>query len=288
VDLLGVLIGASGPLLIMYLWAPQTDLSMAVRIAGSLLGLAVAIGGYSYPIFRYLRRASVDNRDPHHGTGPTLRRMLLGACLSGVALLGTWGSLQWAAPWADQLVERSPEAAAMSPNDRAAARSEARSYTGMLSALGAIIGTMLGALVGDMIGRRATYALLCAGSLISSLVFYQLNTGYGGMFLVTVFIAGGITASFYGWLPLYLPELFRTNVRATGQGFSFNFGRIIAAVGALQTGSLMAVFAGDRLLGDITIKGGFPLACSVMSLIYLVGLGLILLAPETRGQPLPD
>ena len=39
-------------------------------------------------------------------------------------------------------------------------------------------------------------------------------------------LLGVFTAAFYGWLPLYLPELFPTRVRATGQGLSFNFGRI--------------------------------------------------------------
>ncbi len=34
----------------------------------------------------------------------------------------------------------------------------------------------------------------------------------------------------WGFFPLYFPELFPTAVRATGQGFSFNFGRIVAAV----------------------------------------------------------
>ena len=59
------------------------------------------------------------------------------------------------------------------------------------------------------------------------------------------FLAGTLTASFYGWLPLYLPELFRTNVRATGQGFGFNFGRILAAIGVLQVGNLLGLFKAD-------------------------------------------
>mgnify|MGYP006170800589 CR=1 FL=1 len=33
----------------------------------------------------------------------TVRRMLLAACLGGVALLGTWGSAQWAPSYADTL-----------------------------------------------------------------------------------------------------------------------------------------------------------------------------------------
>ena len=73
------------------------------------------------------------------------------------------------------------------------------------------------------------------------------NTTFGTPFLVTVFIAGGFTASFYGWLPLYLPELFRTNVRATAQGFAFNFGRILAAVAALQLGNLIGMFQGGSV-----------------------------------------
>ena len=109
----------------------------------------------------------------------------------------------------------------------------------MWSAGGAIIGTIAGALMGDWLGRRLAYFLLCLASLGSSLFFFQWNTHYGPAFLASVFLAGGLTASFYGWLPLYLPELFRTGVRATGQGFSFNFGRILAAIGVLQIGYLM-------------------------------------------------
>jgi SHS family sialic acid transporter-like MFS transporter len=74
---------------------------------------------------------------------------------------------------------------------------------------------------------------------------------------------------------LHLPELFRTGVRATGQGFGYNFGRILAAIGALQTGNLMGLFGGD-----------YAVACSLMSGIYVVGLFVIQLAPETRGKPL--
>jgi MFS transporter, SHS family, sialic acid transporter len=144
-------------------------------------------------------------------------------------------------------------------------------------ALGAVIGSMGGALLAGRIGRRPAYSLLCIGSLATSVLFFQTNDAVNARFLITVFLAGGLTASFYGWLPLYLPELFGTQVRATGQGFSFNFGRILAAVGALQTGALTKQF-GDK----------YAMACSWMSLIYLVGMALIWLAPETRGKRLPE
>jgi hypothetical protein len=85
------------------------------------------------------------------------------------------------------------------------------------------------------------------------------------------------TASFYGWFPLYLPELFPTKVRATGQGLSYNFGRLFAAVGALTQGQLVAVF-----------DGSYARAGAVVTLIYLLGMAVIWLAPETKGKPLPE
>jgi hypothetical protein len=261
-DLLGVLIGAAGALAIIYVWA--RELPLAVRLAVTVAGLVVATLGFLFPVIRYIQRSGASAGGAAAEWRPIVGRMLLGAGLGGVALLGTWASLQWAPTWADKLTDgKNPDAKVL---------------TQICSALGAIVGTILAALVGGWLGRRVTYFLLCVGSLTSALLFFQLNTSFGGMFLVTVFLAGGLTASFYGWLPLYLPELFRTAIRATGQGFSFNFGRILAAIGALQLGHLVKeVFQGD-----------YATACSLMSLIYLVGMGLIWLAPETRGKPLPE
>jgi len=153
---------------------------------------------------------------------------------------------------------------------------EAKAYTQAAAAFGAVLGCVGAALAGGWLGRRITYAVLCVGSMASIAALYQLNDSYGPVYLWWAFVAGTITAAFYGWLPLYLPELFRTKVRATGQGFGFNFGRIIAAVGVLQLPVVMKQL-------DVGWQG----ACTAMSAVYLVGLGLIWLAPETKGRPLP-
>jgi hypothetical protein len=99
----------------------------------------------------------------------------------------------------------------------------------------------------------------------------------GAAFLRMAASAGFFTASFYGWLPLYLPELFPTRVRATAQGLSFNFVRIFSAVGAWETGTLMREFGGS-----------YPRACATMSLVYLIGMVLVWLGPETRGSLLQE
>jgi hypothetical protein len=71
-------------------------------------------------------------------------------------------------------------------------------------------------------------------------------------------------------------------VRATGQGFCFNFGRLIAAIGALQLGNLMSIFASDKVS---TVQAAAN-AYSILSCVYLVGMVVIWLAPETKGRSL--
>ena len=66
-------------------------------------------------------------------------------------------------------------------------------------------------------------------------------------------------------------------MRATGQGFAYNFGRILAAIGGLQTATLMGFF-----------NGSFPMAGSVLTVFYVVGLVVVWLGPETKGKLLPE
>lgn len=285
-DLLGVLVGCVGAFGIISLWA--IDLPLIVRVPGTLICLAVVTTGYVAPLVQYLRRAEVSDMVEKGEWKPTLVLMLLGAGLSGVALLGTWGTVQQAPSFAAKVVEQ--EEKVNNPNwDKDKASKEAvakrqglaRSSTQAWSAIGAIIGTILAALTAGWLGRRITYFFLCLGSLFIVPAFFLTTDGFGTHFLALIFLAGAITAAFYGWLPLYLPELFKTKVRATGQGFGFNFGRIIASIGVLQLGPL------TELLGK---SYGWDIrhVCSLLATIYVVGMVLIWFAPETKGKPLPE
>lgn len=261
-DLLAVLVGALGACGIIGLWA--YELPLLVRVAGTVVGLGVVTGGYLYPVILYLRRAR-QVEGPEAVGHDTLSKMVLAACLSGVALLGTWGTVQQAPPWSRSLAE---------------APATASSQVQIWSSLGAVAGTILAALVADVLGRRLTYTLLCLGSLIIVPTMFLGTTTFNTLFLVYVFLGGAITAAFYGWLPLYLPELFRTRVRATGQGFGFNFGRVIAAIGVLQLGNLKSLLAPSGWK-DAQIY-------ALLAGIYVVGMVIIWLAPETKGKPLPE
>lgn len=192
-----------------------------------------------------------------------LRSTILGIVLTSVALIGTWGSVQWIPVWVDQLVGSSmPQAKAM---------------VGVWSALGAIVGCIGGSVLWRNAGRRVSYFTLCLTSLAVCGLLYRGGFPYGATFQIIVFLAGMTTAAFYGWFPLFLPELFPTRMRATGQGVCFNTGRVFAAVGSLMSGRLVAFFDGDYA------KTG-----ALITLVYLVGMTLVWLAPETKGRPLPE
>ena len=194
---------------------------------------------------------------------PLLNRMLLGIVFASVALIGTWGSVQWIPLWVDKMTGGTMPVA--------------KANVHMASAYGAIIGSLIGPLVGGRIGRRPAFFGLCLGSFLICQFLFRTFTEYNSALIATVFFAGLFTAAFYGWFPLYLPELFPTRVRATGQGVSYNSGRVFAAFGAILGGQLVAYFGGSYA------KMG-----TVITMVYLVGMVVIWFAPETKGKPLPD
>jgi MFS family permease len=193
---------------------------------------------------------------------PQLRgRSLLGASLGAVALLATWGGVTWIPLWLGQVAGK-----------ELAARGQ------MCTALGAIVGAFLGAVLGGRVSRRLGYFALCLMSLVvCQFLFVGLRGGpFDSIFFAVVVLAGACSAAFYGWLPLYLPELFPTRIRATGQGFCYNAGRVLAGIGVLVVSF------------GINVGGNYPLASALICSIYVVGFLLAWLLPETKGQPLPE
>jgi MFS transporter, SHS family, sialic acid transporter len=196
---------------------------------------------------------------------PPLRKRTMLACIvSSVVIVGTWGVFQWIPTWVNTLVGGD----AM----------EQRATVQMYMAFGQIIGALFGGLLAEWIGRRWSYTVYCITSFITAAALYGLITSYGTGLLLMAAFAGVFATAFFGWLPLYLPELFPTRIRATGEGITYNFGRILAAVLVVAgTGQLVKVF-----------NGSFAKAGTLMAAVYLVGLAVIWFMPETKGQKLPE
>jgi MFS family permease len=195
------------------------------------------------------------------------RATLVGSGLAFVAVFGLWGATNWT----PTLIRGLPGLQGLPPD----ALTACVSY--------AIIGLNVGALAGylafgplaDRWGRRAVFALMCAGSLVMLPVTFLTPRSYLAV-LVLLPLLGFFNNGLFGGFPIYLPELYPTRLRATGAGFCFNAGRVLAAAGPFLTGFLVAAL------------GGFGRAASAVGLIYVAGLLILLFAPETRGRPLPE
>lgn len=206
-------------------------------------------------------------------TPPILSRTLLGIVLGTVPLLGTWSSGKWLIPWADKAREN----AAMVATETGSASHPSAAGVQAVWAGGAILGSLLGGWIANLFGRRLTYFVISVLTLATNLSIYRLLDPTAPQFLPAVFILGLIGTVFFGWLPLYLPELFPTRVRGTGAGITYNTGRILSGLGVLGAGSMVAFFGGDYArVGEAT------------SWIYLIGLVAICFAPDTTKSKMDD
>jgi MFS family permease len=190
---------------------------------------------------------------------PLLRLTLVGIALGAIPLVGAWAASKWMIPWADKV------GGAADPGYKAATQG--------YWAVGAILGSFFGAHVANLLGRRVTYFLISLGSTVLTCGIFILLEPLHRAFLPAVFVQGFVATLFFGWLPLYLPELFPTHVRATGTGIAYNFGRFASAAGVLVAGNLMLWSGGNYArVGVIT------------GLVYALGMIVIWWAPDTTRR----
>lgn len=197
---------------------------------------------------------------------PLLYVTLLGVGLGAVPIVGTAANASFLIPWTAQKAEKKAQ-----PDPKS------KAWTLISRSGGGVLGSLLGGIIASLLGRRVTYFLISLGSLaLSSLIYGQLDPHHP-QFQIFVFLLGFVGVAYFGWLPLFLPELFPTRVRSTGAGISFNTGRVVAGVVVLATGLLAERFGGDYA------RMGFW-----SGMIYAVGMLIIWFAPRTRTAALQD
>ena len=196
-----------------------------------------------------------------------LRATLTGSGLAFVAVFGLWGATNWT----PTLVQSLPGLQGLD----AAAVTRRISYATMMLNAGALVGYLSFGPFAERFGRRAAFALMLIGSLVFLPLTFLTPRSYAHVLLLLPLL-GFFNNGIFSGFPLYLPELYPTRIRATGSGFCFNVGRVLASTGPFLTGVLVSAL------------GSFGQAASAIALIYLLGLLILPFARETRGQPLPE
>jgi MFS family permease len=191
------------------------------------------------------------------------RRAILAFLLSLTTTLAWWGISTWVPQYIGSVAAK----AGLQPQQWA-------SYAGMTYNLGAILGYASFGFLADRFGRKPMTMLFFALAFLLTPVLFLWTEGLT-LLLIVAAINGCFSLGQYSWMPVWLPELFPTRVRATGIAFAFNAPRFIAFLGPLIAGKLIVGF------------GGFGYAATIVATIYVLGFAAAPFLPETRGRPLP-
>jgi hypothetical protein len=156
------------------------------------------------------------------------------------------------------------------------AAQKAKFAFGIVQAAGGGLGLLAFGPLAQRLGRRGAFALMLVLALaIVPITCYAPRT-YGQM-LTILPLFGFFTVGIHAGYAIYFPELFPNHLRATGAGVCFNGGRLLAAPILYLSGQIKALPHMD-----------LRLAVTLLSLLFVVGLGLLLFLPETKGRPLPE
>jgi MFS family permease len=145
--------------------------------------------------------------------------------------------------------------------------------------LGGLAGTLFTVPAAKWLGRRKMFAIYFATSSVAIMAAFGLPLEPQTR-LFMYFPMGLTVYGVFGSFTYYLPELFPTRLRGTGAGFTYNAGRVVAALGPFLVGSIAA--RGADALGT---------ALQVLFFVGLVPLAGLAFTPwvvETRGRPLVD
>lgn len=142
--------------------------------------------------------------------------------------------------------------------------------------LGGLIGTLLTIPAAKLLGRKKMFFIYYLLSAAAILAAFKLDiTPYQRLYMY--FPIGLTVFGVFGSFTYYLPELFPTRLRATGAGFTYNAGRLIASVGPFLVG-MVAARGAESALNVLALVG----------LVPLIGLLTLPFVIETKGRELVD
>jgi MFS family permease len=145
----------------------------------------------------------------------------------------------------------------------------------MVWSIGGIAGYIVFGFIADLLGRRLTVGLYSVGTIAAGLTLYLGLQSYHPWYPVVLPIFGFFVFGVFSGFAVYLPELFPTQVRATGVGFTTGSARVITSFGPLVAGLLVGVF------------GSFNKVAGIFTCFALLSIIAMLIGRETKNAPLP-
>jgi MFS family permease len=144
--------------------------------------------------------------------------------------------------------------------------------------IGGLLGSFAAIALSRGLGRRPMFVAYFLYSAVMIFLTFGLDLEPATRLTMLFFVGAGVYGVF-GTFPFYLPELFPARLRATGAGFSYNIGRLIAAGGPLFVGMISARAGGSSAVLNSTLLwvGVIPLIAGLAAKYYIV---------ETRGRTL--
>jgi MFS family permease len=138
---------------------------------------------------------------------------------------------------------------------------------------GSFLGYLVGAFAMDYVGRRKTFITFALLSALTAYLYFAVPLPPAAV-LFAGFPLGFTVSGMIGGLGAYLAELFPTRVRGSATGFTYNFGRIVAATLAPLIGFLSGAHALSSVMASFALAS---FACVIVAALLL---------PETLGQRL--
>jgi MFS family permease len=238
-----------------------------------LFVLGVAPAFFTLWIRRYVREPESWTRKPKASGpnpfavifGPTLiKRTLLIIALGSAVQFANWGLFFWL------------------PTFLARPIAQGGAGMGVVGSLPWIIPVQLGAYAGyltfgfiaDRIGRRRAFVLYMLAAAVLVPVYGQMARS-PFILLALGPLLGYFGYGYFSMFGSFVAELYPAAVRATGQGTSYNIGRMAGAIAPFTIGVLA------------TMPGiGIGLALSVTSAFFLLAAGLVFTLPDRSGEAL--
>ncbi len=156
----------------------------------------------------------------------------------------------------------------------------------LLHEVGGLTGRIaLAVLAVRIVGRRRLIRLFIApGVVVMPLMFFVAATHSLRLAEIGTFIAGVVTVSQFSFWGNYLPRVYPTHVRGTGESFAANIGgRMVGTSAALLTAELTAMMPGGSAFAQLAFAAGtVGLAAFAIALVASQWL------PEPSADELPS